>query len=507
MACVNCGSSESSGLFSGNRASTKNIKFECAPTGANLSVFEGSRAKAKMELCDFSKSYNQFFSTEIFIEGETSEWETTYGGIGSHATFVAVRVKYLPNKKNPCNCQNSTTETPYLSYRLKGSNEVRYIDDIMILSGTADYPIPPIIFSNSNTQFDAEIEFIASNDIKINKDIESMEGDDILTVQNLTFKSLHSTADTFTIESSAGTVVALRWQDIEFYDNITLNGKIVVIEDYVRGTVNLSFNDVFNAQQGFSLIKWALQDTAVNLLTGDGNTADTEPPVIAFGNPTESIILAEFPPVIASTCGTSGTEMCDIPYSAGTQGVILKEDLFRFLDITVSDNRDNISIDYSSMVIQEVGKLYTQDAIDSLGYYSVSVTATDNAQNTATESFILNVKDTDAPKIIASDALISVISSTSGYVIAEGSFALLSDGFGTFDYKVGDTGYLIINDKPVLHTSDLSTVTIDAGVYGDTVQSFAKLTEQGIEKNITIHSIVYGFTYNGGENLITVREI
>ena len=151
-------------------------------------------------------------------------------------------------------------------------------------------------------------------------------------------------------------------------------------------------------------MKWALCDIDNNIITGN-QPADSTPPTINYSsNFTTEIVLADFPPISASTCGTSGTNLCESIYISGTQGVILKEDLFTYLIDNATDDRDcEVEFTYDNLTLQEVGSTLTTDAITTLGKYHMTFDVTDNACNLQTDSFILNVKDTEEPRIILSD--------------------------------------------------------------------------------------------------------
>jgi hypothetical protein len=325
----------------------------------------------------------------------------------------------------------------------------------------------------------------------------------------------------------------MRWQDITTNSSsgdVEINGRIVTINDYVQGVVNLSFIDEFNAKQGYSLIKWALCDVNTNIITGS-QAPDTTPPTINYSDRfTTEIVLADFPPVNAGTCGTSGTALCEPIYVSGTQGIILKEDLFAYLVNDATDDRDcSVDFTYENLTLQKVGASITTDAITEMGKYHMTFEVTDNACNLQTDSFILNVKDEEAPLLVVSELGMELYeaystSGTSGNTLVcmgVNGFITLYDGFVIEDLcfessTCGEVGYIIFSDVPAVvevtsvtnSTTGLCDFIFDANVAGISTLIWDGATEIGVSKFWSIGGRNYEIIFNGyGSLLFTVIEL
>ena len=288
MSCTNsCNSANS--MFSKNKGNKK-VKFSCTPSGASLSVVSGATTLSKMELCDWSQNFNQYAQSTIYLEAGAIDREIQYGGLGTQVTFLAIKVEYVKAQKpitvySNCGC-SSCTETndcdgtyaeqqtqyapkscsgapnypstsniePHLAYAFETNPiEIRFLKDLMFLTGTEDHRIPKVFLTNPMLEKDAIVTIIASTEsITFDDATVTNVGDDIITVEHLEYTDLTSSNTILNVNSSAGTVLDMRWQDITTYStsgDFQRNGRIIIVDDYVQGTINLSFFNEFHAFQ------------------------------------------------------------------------------------------------------------------------------------------------------------------------------------------------------------------------------------------------------------------
>lgn len=512
MSC--CGDNS---LFN-NNINNKKIKFVCNASGASLAITQGSSIVGKVDLCSWSKPYNQYVMTDFYLESGALNREIPFSAIGTQIQFLMIKVKYID--KNPSSpFTSSSTEIPYLSYTFQSNPlEIRYIDDLMILTGSSNHRIPKVYLSNPTNGWNAMISIIASTESITYDNINPETGDKVITVENLTYKNLTSDVDKLYINSTAGTVVTMRWQDITTNSSsgdVELNNKIITIQDYVKGKINLSFIDDYNARQSFSLIKWALCNKSVNLLVGNGNTTDDIAPTIIYSeNFTTDIYLNDFPPIISSTCGVYGTSMCFNPYM-GTNGenIILKDDLFTFLVDDVSDNRDcYVPFNKNNLSIKYLTSTNTIDAITSLGIYQISFEVKDYAGNINIDSYILNIKDTNAPKLIVSELGLDIINnSTSGdYYTVNNNDYINYDNSSSFNFKcninVGEYSYVIIDNYVIeIHTyvqTGVQYIVFDNLMVGNGKLIWNTNTDINVNKIFLLNSIQYNIVWQGFGSLL-----
>ena len=379
MGCVSC----DNGLFPGK--STKKIKFTSNGIGScQLVVTEGANVVAKLDTCKWESDYEQFFTTSMFLPSGKQDMPIEYGSLGTQITFIAIIVTYEQVSKTPFPQQES--EIPYLTYEFETNPGVdRPINKIFIHSGTEEHRIPKIFLSNPNTRWNARVNILASTeDLTFDEVTTTPVGDDVLTIDNLEYNFLSSTSQGLSILTGVNgdTVVFIVWINIS---NIELNGKIITIDDSAIGKINLGFKTEFDSTQAFSLILWALNDTATNIINNPA--VDVTPPVITYNSSfTTEILLDDYP--------ANGTN--------GDDGYLLtKEDLIALQINSVNDNRDGlIYLDSNNISLSSIEDVTPLDAISEIGKYNFTIDVSDNAKNTTSDGFILNVKDDLPPQII-----------------------------------------------------------------------------------------------------------
>lgn len=524
MGC--CGSS----LFNKN-ASNRNIKFTCGASGPSLTVLNGATTVSKIDMCDWSENYSQFSQSQVYLSTGTINHEINYGGLGTAVMFLFIKIKYVSKlTQSPIPMPSSNGfEEPYITYIFETEPTiVRPIDEMMMLTGTNKHKIPKVFLSNPNKYYDAVVDvMIATESITYDQINVIPIGDKVITVENLYWNNLKSDKDYLYVNSTSGTALKLRWIDITYYpeqEQVEINGKIVSLLDYVVGTVNLSFVDEYNAHQAYSLIKWALVNLPVNIITGYNPTDDT-PPVIHYTSEfTTDIILNDFPPLPSSTCGTAGNSACSYNYQ-GTNGdnIILKNDLFTFLADYATDNRDiNVPFTYNNLTIKPINSINTIDAITSLGLYNIEFNVIDNAFNLRTDSFILNVKDTLPPKLIVSSLGLELINTngTSGTSGTSGSsttniypnnIITIPIFTGSLDIRFitsspNEYTYLLIGDTVVeVGSYVLSSITyfvFDNQQVGNGKLIWDTTTELHVTKIFILNSYSYNITWDGFGSLL-----
>jgi len=515
MSCCGGGSS----LFDKNSGGRK-IKFACDASGASLVVLNGATTVAKVNLCEWSEAYNQYNQTQMYLESGALNREIPYN-IGSQIKFLFIKVQYIP--KRPTSSFTpylSTNEIPYLSYTfLTNPTEIRYLNTTMLLTGSDNHKLPKIYLSNPNHAYDANVTILTSTDTIVYTNPEPTTiGDDIITVEGLTWNNITSNCDNLYVNSTAGTVVTMRWIDITFNSSsgdLELNGKIITISDYVKGTINLSYTTEYDARQAYSLIKWALCDRCVNLITGSNPTDNTAPVINYTPEFTTTIVLEDFPPLPASTCGISGTSACIYPY-LGTNGesIIFKDDLFNFLAIGATDNRDcSVLFDKNNLTIRPINSVNTIDAITQLGLYQITFEVRDNAGNITTDSYILNIKDNSVPKLIVTTLGLELINLQSGtaavsYInLSPAGYLNIPTNVQNYNIKFnatsGEYAYLIFGNLVIEVGSYYnSTAGVDYFVFdnngvGNGALEWNTITEVGVTKTFILGVNTYYIKWLG----------
>jgi rRNA maturation protein Rpf1 len=371
-------------LFKSNKQ--KHVRF----SRDVLSVIDGANTLAHMNMNNWRMSYEQHFQTIINIKENTYNQEINYGGLGTQITLLVIKVAYESTLKNSKLIREP--EVPYLEYVFANNmDEVRTLDNILILSGTKDKKLPKILLSNPNKSYKAKVEIIAcTTDIHADELKTLVQlNDKTFDIYDLEYKNLLSDDSGSSIIIQRDVNMPIASFTLERIANIELNGKLMSIDDTALGKINLFFKDQFNCLQAYSLINWVMADTANNSITYN-MLPDIEAPTVIYNTDFSTTInLLEYE--VCSTCDHD-------------KYLITKDDLISLLINKVVDNRDGaIYIDGNNIILTKVNQNIPKEAITEGGKYNCIVDVTDMAGNRKTDVFVLTIKDGNGAKIVLGD--------------------------------------------------------------------------------------------------------
>lgn len=369
MSCCGPSNVTSSSLLTSNN---KIIKFSKDRIVAN----SGPNLLMDMDLCGLNIPFDQIFRTQLRLPKQASNVSLQYENVlGLQTTFVAIKVTY--------DAKNKITDDNYIEYFFQGEPDpTRTIGRLMILTGTESKPIPPIALNNPSDKYDVMVDVLAAT-TKVTFESNSSQIPGSMTVDNLLWTDILS-------DPSSGDLIIYKnnvptaYLDVDKIVSIELNGRIILIDDSSAGEYTLLFVDEYNANQANSIITWALADRTRRITAG--MQADTTPPAITY-TPSFSTTI-----ILDDYANTSGS---------GVTYLIIKEDLIALWIESVIDNRDGeIVLDDSNIIITPLNSTTPINAITDYGRYSIVIQVDDAARNRALDTFVLNVKNLNAPKII-----------------------------------------------------------------------------------------------------------
>lgn len=341
-----------------------------------LVINHGPNQLAKLDLCLLNIPYEQYVRTSITLPKNSNNIILPYcSSIGKEITFLTIVAIYdTNNKKLDCN---------YISYFFDTEPDVlRYMADIMILSGTEKKPLPQIFVNNPSKDYSVTLEIIASTTKIVSVDGNTNVASGVYTISNLRWTDILSdTLSKDLIVYSDSEPIA--YLDVAKIVNIEKNGKILTLDDSAFGQINLTFLTDNDVKQAHSLIAWVLRDPLNNLIT-TSTQADTLAPVITYKDTFTTEIIFE-----------------DYASTSALTTVVTKDDIIELWIDSVVDNRDGeIAIDHTNISITAANSSVEINAITTIGKYHVVVTVSDLACNIRKDDFLLNVKDENPAKII-----------------------------------------------------------------------------------------------------------
>jgi hypothetical protein len=364
------------------------IKF----LNSDIVAIEGPNTLERLIAGDIRIPYKQVLKGRIILRAGQTNYLMNHLGLGDNATFVAIIARYDSKSVNE--------EDNYVEYYyFDDAGTIRYMDQVMILTGNSTHRIPQIYFNNPNTRYTVQLDVMVAvidDTYTFFDDTTNQSG---LSFYNLQCNSTINCVETFITgekiviyDTNTPTRNALAYITLQGITSMNINNDLIVIDEQTLGKVFLQFITVYDAKQAFSLINYLMENSTISVT---GPDVDSVPPIVYFNtyvnnNPTYGYIsmggaTAGAPYNTGASSSLGLTFSAGIPLSLGdpyySSYVLTKSDLYGLLIDGVSDNRDgDITLDDADIILEN----YSSVAISSItttGTYSMYFNVTDLAGN------------------------------------------------------------------------------------------------------------------------------
>ena len=348
---------------------------------------------------DIKMPYKQVLKGRIILKEGQLAYLLNFLGLGDNATFLAIVARYDKKSVNE--------EDNYLEYYYYDeTNKIRYMDQMMILTGNSVNRIPQIYFNNPNTTYSVTLDVmvgVIDDTYTYFPDNKNQNG---LSFYNIQCNSSVCNINTFIVNES-----------IVIYDNnvprnplvyivldeissLSINNTIITIDDATNGRIYLDFISVNDANQAFSLFNY-ISITPGVVIQNLSPIVDLISPVVYFyqhiGN-TNSGSYIEFNGLTASAYDTSygltfSTSISLSDYGTQSGTTLTKDILNNLMIATVSDNRDGLLVLSDSQILIYDYFSASNDSIVSTGTYSLYFNVKDIAGNyiNTNTSILMNI--------------------------------------------------------------------------------------------------------------------
>ena len=333
--------------------------------------------------------YQQVLRGRIVLKAGQVGYLMNHLGLGDNATFIAIIATY--------DQQSVNEEDNYLEYYyMDSTSTIRYMDELMILTGNSANRLPQLSFNNPNTTYNVTLNVMVANIDDTYTFFTDTTNQSGLSFYNLECNGTNNCLETFVTNESVvvysnttprNPLVYLTLQDIS---SIHISGKILVIDENTLGRIYLEFISIGDAEQAFSLLNYVSNNEGV-IIQDLSPIIDNVKPIAYFyqyigNNPSGNYI--EFNGLTATTYDTSygltfSTSMSLSTYgtTSGTYSTITKTILNNLIIGTVSDNRDGIMILSDTNLLLKDYTSTNVDSIVSTGTYSLAFNVSDLAGN------------------------------------------------------------------------------------------------------------------------------
>jgi len=348
-------------------------------SGNDLIATDGSETRERQILADLRIPYKQILKSRVILKAGQANYLLNHLGLGDNATFLSIKATY--------DSKSIIDDDNYLDWS--------YYDDLtrtnhmarwMVLTGNNTNRIPQIYLTNPNTKYPVILEVMVAvidDTYTFFADTLNQSGTSFTGLEYTDIKSF-VVGESVVVYDKNTPKRPLIYFGLPYINSISLNGKILVVDDESLGTVFLSFLTAYDAQQAHSLLNYVLENPSVDIDSISPINDDVSP-VIYFN----------------STAGATGSYItfggatAGVPYSTndgltfstsislsdwGSASVLSKTRLVELLIDTIQDNRDgDMSIMDSEILLS--GSSGQVSSIVSTGTYSVTFNFADLAAN------------------------------------------------------------------------------------------------------------------------------
>ena len=367
---------------------------------SDLVAIEGPNTLERLIASDVRIPYKQVLKGRIILKEGQLNYLMNHLGLGDNATFLAVFARYDTKSVNE--------EDNYLEYYYSDdTGKIRYMDQVLVLTGNSTHRIPQLYFNNPNTSYKVILDVMVAvidDTYTFFQDTTNQSG---LSFFDLECNGAKNCIETFIVNESilvydtATPRNPLVYFVLNEISSISISDKIVVVDEQTTGKVYLEFISVSDAKQAYSLINYVLNN--IGIIIQDLNPiVDTQTPLVTFkttlGNTSSSPYIT-YQGLTAGPYNTGTTASLAFTFSTsaaislityGTaSGTTLNKPQLKYLFIdSVVDNRDGIiNLTDTDITLYDYNLISIESIVD-VGTYSLGFDLTDlagNKINTATK--------------------------------------------------------------------------------------------------------------------------
>ena len=331
---------------------------------------DGSNIRERLILSDLRIPYKQILKSRIVLKAGQVNYLMNHLGLGDNATFLAIKATYD---------SNSVIEMDnYVQWNyFDDFSNIFPMSQLLVLTGNSTNRIKQIYLSNPNTKYNVNLDVMVAvidDTYEFFVDVANQSG---LSLSGLRYTDIqtHVVDESLVIYSSDTVPVPICFIMISDLSTITVNGKILVLDDTSIGSIYMDFVDIYNAEQAFSILELVRTTTGV-IIQDLSPSYDNTPPTINF---TSLVTLpgSTYSSPFTSDIGTTFSATMSI----GTYSSISIDNLITSLITNVTDNRDvYVTLEDSSILLLDSSNTNIS-GITTSGTYSIYFDIIDNADN------------------------------------------------------------------------------------------------------------------------------
>jgi len=315
----------------------------------SLVAVQGSVTANKLSFCGMKIEYEQVSVNQLLVQAGAQN-AIAYQPPSSYSTsaiLVAMTVSY----------DAEATEN-WLWWRFEDeATMTRQLADLLVLSGTADEPVPTIYVSNDSdlpVTLNIMTAFVSSDNVSVTNDYDQvftgLTFSSLRTVQQGESLGVYNNANTLLLTMS---ILGGNISNVEMADD-----NFIVIDDVSQGRIGLQFVTSYDQAQAMSAISWLLTSPGARTLP---QSADVTAPVITFT-----------PGVVANVAPNTAL--------ASYGGTVSSADAIAICISTLVDDRDG-AMSTSALTVEFMQGTVSYESVSVAGVYNVRFSVRDTAKN------------------------------------------------------------------------------------------------------------------------------
>lgn len=387
IGCSTCNSIGINSLFNTEQV----IKY----SGSDLIATQGPYTFERLILSDLRIPYKQIVKSRILLKPGQQSYLLNYSSLGDNATFLAMYAKYDPNSRNEAN--------NYLEYYYYMDQYRKYfMGQILTLSGNSTHRIPQLYLNNPNMTYSVSVDVMAAviddetsffygftgpaltNAVQFTGlRFSAANGFDIQTYQ-VNGTDIYGEWTTLAVLNNNAQIVA--FIDMDDINSVQLSGNIVIIDDTSIGVTYLQFISMYDADQAYSAINYALENrTQVIPVSPLNQNFDDTPPLVLFTSNVD-LVGGTFGSGITISSTYSSNFIAKTISLTSYGGTITKDNFATYSIYSITDNRDGIMLFTSSNLTIVDTALTAWNTVTFSGTFSLLYNIHDLAGNPTVSS-------------------------------------------------------------------------------------------------------------------------
>jgi hypothetical protein len=251
------------------------------PYNCTFIAVDGPKIKGKIDLEGLEIPYDMQFTSQMTLSPSDTNIPINYGFLGKDVTFLMIRAMFNPKDSN------FTIETDnYLEYYFEDDPTIRYMGQLLVLTGNSVHKVSQIYLSNPNENYEVNLEVFVANINQINSSVitdgsnlfSGLYYNNIISNKVVVGGTPKSSSNLYVTDNDGNILLVIPYENIKVI-SVHENENTLIIGNDTPDKIVLKYLTKDEMYQSYSRINWVLEDPDNRILTKMSPTKDYDPPV------------------------------------------------------------------------------------------------------------------------------------------------------------------------------------------------------------------------------------